>query len=243
MYIKERQNLFRNPKNQSNPYRIMLLLLVIVVLIAVLRSYAEGAIWPPFLPTPTPTRTVNSYMVEGNTHFQAGNLDLAIESFNKAAAMDPTNTQLLIELSKIMVYSSNTLTTDADRRTRLKEALTVIDQAKALAPNDSDVLATRAFVLNWNANPTLAGIESQNLQNEAESEALMALQMDSRNTLAMAYYAEILTDQYKMGSGAGVYGPGDGKRRAVYGCAPHSGLPLRGARRIQSGYRGVSKSD
>jgi len=197
MYIKERQNLFRNPKNQSNPYRIMLLLLVIVVLIAVLRSYAEGAIWPPFLPTPTPTRTVNSYMVEGNTHFQAGNLDLAIESFNKAAAMDPTNTQLLIELSKIMVYSSNTLTTDADRRTRLKEALTVIDQAKALAPNDSDVLATRAFVLNWNANPTLAGIESQNLQNEAESEALMALQMDSRNTLAMAYYAEILTDQYK----------------------------------------------
>jgi len=197
MYIKERQNLFRNPKNQSNPYRIMLLLLVIVVLIAVLRSYAEGAIWPPFLPTPTPTRTVNSYMVEGNTHFQAGNLDLAIESFNKAAAMDPTNTQLLIELSKIMVYSSNTLTTDADRRTRLKEALSVIDQAKALAPNDSDVLATRAFVLNWNANPTLAGTESQNLQNEAESEALMALQMDSRNTLAMAYYAEILTDQYK----------------------------------------------
>jgi len=136
-------------------------------------------------------------MVEGNTHFQAGNLDLAIESFNKAAAMDPTNTQLLIELSKIMVYSSNTLTTDADRRTRLKEALSVIDQAKALAPNDSDVLATRAFVLNWNANPTLAGTESQNLQNEAESEALMALQMDSRNTLAMAYYAEILTDQYK----------------------------------------------
>lgn len=175
----------------------MLLLLVIVVLIAVLRSYAEGAIWPPFLPTPTPTRTVNSYMVEGNTHFQAGNLDLAIESFNKAAALDPTNTQLLIELSKIMVYSSNTLTTDADRRTRLKEALTVIDQAKALAPNDSDVLATRAFVLNWNANPTLAGTESHNLQNEAESEALMALQMDSRNTLAMAYYAEILTDQYK----------------------------------------------
>jgi hypothetical protein len=35
------------------------------------------------------------------------------------------------------------------------------------------VLATRAFVLNWNANPTLAGANSQNLQNEAESEALM----------------------------------------------------------------------
>lgn len=60
MYIKERQNLFRNPKNQSNPYRIMLLLLVIVVLVAVLRSYAQGAIWPPFIPTPTPTRTINS---------------------------------------------------------------------------------------------------------------------------------------------------------------------------------------
>jgi tetratricopeptide (TPR) repeat protein len=197
MYIQERKNLFHRPGGQSNPYRVMLLLLIIVVLVAVLRSYAQGQIWPPFVPTPTPTRTVNSYVVEGSTHFQAGNLEKAIESYQKAIAMEPNNTELMVELAKIQVYSSNTLTTDAERRQRLQDALDVMDTAKALAPNDANVLATRAFVLNWNANPTLAGDRAVELQNEAESEALMALQFDGKNPLALAYYTEILTDQYK----------------------------------------------
>jgi hypothetical protein len=64
------------------------------------------------------------------------------------------------------VYSSNTLTTDAERRQRLAEALEVIDQAKAIAPNNADVLATRAFVLNWNANPILAGDRAVDLQTK-----------------------------------------------------------------------------
>jgi len=157
----------------------------------------KGKFWPPFVPTPTPTRTVNSYVVEGSTHFQAGNLEKAIESYQKAIAMEPDNTELMVELAKIQVYSSNTLTTDAERRQRLQDALDVMDKAKALAPNDANVLATRAFVLNWNANPTLAGDRAVELQNEAESEALMALQFDGKNPLALAYYTEILTDQYK----------------------------------------------
>ncbi len=197
MYIKERHNLFRSPKGQSNPYRVMVILLIIVLLIAVLREYASGSITPPFIPTPTPTRTVNSFVVEGSTHFQAGNLDKAIAAYKQAVVMQPNDPMLLVELAKIQVYSSNTLTTDAERRTRLAEALEVINQAKALAPVDSTVLAVRAFVLDWNANPILAGEKSEEIRNEAESEALMALQMDNNNTLAMAYYAEILTDQYK----------------------------------------------
>ncbi len=197
MYINEKKNLFHQPRGQSNPYRVMLLILIIVVLIAVLRSYAQGEIWPPFVPTPTPTRTVNSYVVEGSTHFQAGNLEKAIESYQKAMALEPNNPEIMVELAKIQVYSSNTLTTDAERRQRLAEALEVIDQAKAIAPSNADVLATRAFVLNWNANPILAGDRAVDLQNEAESEALMALQLDGRNPLALAYYTEILTDQYK----------------------------------------------
>jgi len=197
MYIQEHKNLFHRPGGQSNPYRVMLLLLIIVVLVAVLRSYAQGEIWPPFIPTPTPTRTANSYVVEGSTHFQAGNLEKAIESYKMAITLEPENYALMVEMARIQVYSSNTLTTDAERRQRLEEALAVINQAKALAPNDSNVLATRAFVLDWYANPTLAGDKTTDLRNEAESEALMAIQMDSKNPLALAYYAEILTDQYK----------------------------------------------
>lgn len=197
MYIQERKNLFHNPRKQSSPYRVMILLVIIVLLISVLRSYARGEIWPPLVPTPTPTRTVNSFVIEGSMHFQAGDLNKAIEAYRKAIALEPTNTSIMAELARIQVYSSNTLTTDQERRDRLSEALKVIDQAKALEPNNSNVLAIRAFVLNWYADPTLAGAEAKTRQNEAESEALMALQLDSTNTLALAYYTEILTDEFK----------------------------------------------
>ena len=60
MYIDERKNLFRSPRGSSNPYLVMGVLLVIVGLIAVVRAFAQGEISPPFIPTPTPTRTVNS---------------------------------------------------------------------------------------------------------------------------------------------------------------------------------------
>ena len=37
-----------------------MMVLVIAGLVAVVRSYARGEIYPPLIPTPTPTRTVNS---------------------------------------------------------------------------------------------------------------------------------------------------------------------------------------
>jgi tetratricopeptide (TPR) repeat protein len=186
MQLEGKELQFRNPKNRANPFRVMILLVLIVALIAVLRSYAKGDIQPFFLPTATPTRTTNSYLVEANTHFLAGNLDKSIVGYKKAS-----------ELAQVQVYSSNSLTTDAERVTRLTEALETINKAKELAPQDSTVLAVRAFVLNWNSNPVLAGERSEALLNEAEAEATLALQLDNTNTLALAYYAEILVDQFK----------------------------------------------
>ena len=198
MYIDERKDLFRNSGNRSNPYRIMLILLVIVVLVAVLRDYASGEIWPPFVPTPTPTRTVNSFLTEGETHFQAGDLTKAIESFNKALVLEPNNTAVRVELARILTYSSSSLTTDQDRRDSLNQALSVIDIAKEAEPTNADVLAMRAFVLSWLSNPSLSGEMAEDYRNQAEAEALSAIQLDSDNALAKAYYAEVLIDQYKL---------------------------------------------
>ncbi|MGI6250662.1 MAG: tetratricopeptide repeat protein [Anaerolineaceae bacterium] len=198
MYIHERKDLFRKSSNHSNPYRIMLLLLVIAGLVAVVRSYARGEIYPPLIPTPTPTRTVNSYKVEAETLFTAGNLDKAIEAYRKAILLEPQNTDLMTNLARIQVYSANTLTTDDERRNRLKEALDLMDKAREINPNDSMVRAIRGFVLNYYANPDLAGGESKARQSEAESEVLKALQLDQKNVLAKAFYVEILADQYKL---------------------------------------------
>ncbi|MDY6866903.1 MAG: tetratricopeptide repeat protein [Chloroflexota bacterium] len=173
-------------------------MVLIVFFFTVLTGMMKGDVQPLFLPTPTPTRSTASFVVEGETHFEAGNLDAAIEAFQNATQLDPENPALFTSLARIQTYSSSLLTTDAERAERLAEALESINRAKELAPNNSDVLAVRAFVLDWNSNPLLVDdATSEDLLNEAESEAVMALQIDNTNTLALAYYAEILVDQAK----------------------------------------------
>ena len=197
MYINERKNLFRSPRGTSSPYCVMAILLVVVVLFAVVRAFAQGEIWPPFVPTPTPTRTVNSFVIEGDTHFQAGNLDKAIESYRQALVLETNDTHVRANLANIMVYSSYTMTTDQERLDRLNEALEVIDQAKEDSPNNSEVLGVRANVLSSLSNSNLPQAQREEYRNQAESEALIAIQLDNNNLLAKAYYAEILMDQFK----------------------------------------------
>ena len=125
----------------------------------------------------------------------AGDLDKAIAAYQSATAAEPDNAQLWAELARIQTYSSNLLTTDAEKLERLQSALNSINRAKELAPEDSTVRGISAFVLDWNA--TLAGSEAGAVLAEAEQEAVYAIQLDPANTLALAYFAEVLVDQQK----------------------------------------------
>jgi len=177
---------------------VLVLVALIVFFGTVLSGIAKGDVQPLFMPTPTPTRTTNSFVIEGQTHFEAGNLNAAISAYQNAIQLDPNDPNLFIELARIQTYSSALLTTDAEKIQRLQEALGSIDRAKELAPNSSEVLAVRAFVLDWNSNPFLVDDDvSEDLLNEAEAEAVLALQLDNTNTSALAYYAEVLVDQRK----------------------------------------------
>jgi tetratricopeptide (TPR) repeat protein len=193
--LSGREPTFRNIRPRSNPYRILVWIVFIVLGLVVIRSLNNGEIRPLFLPTPTPTRTANSYTLEGETHFQAGDLDKAIAAFQLATGADPDNPQIWAELARIQTYSSNLLTTDAEKLVRLQDALSNINRAEELAPDDSTVRAIRSFVLDWNAS--LAGTGASALLTEAEQEAVHAIQLNPANTLALAYYAEVLVDQQK----------------------------------------------
>jgi len=192
-----KRNIFSKQKKQDRPVRIFIGLLAILGLLFVARDLNTGALQSPFSPTPTPTRTFSSYAQEGETHFAAGNLEKAIEAYQNAVRIDPNNPELIAELVRIQVYSSSQKTTDADKRTRLEEALKTSADALALHPESSALHAARAFALDWYATPTIAGDSWQKDLNDAEQEAVQALQADSTNTLALAFYAEILVDQQK----------------------------------------------
>lgn len=189
--------LFRKERSQSNPYRVLILLVLLMGALFLMRGYQQEQIKPLFLPTPTPTRTSNSFSLEGQTHFQAGNLDAAIAAYKEALQADPTNGLLWSALAQIQTYSSNLLTTREESRTRLAEALESADKAVEYAPDDSTAHAVRAFVLDWNASYLENANDRERMLVQAEQAAAKAILLDKNNVLALAYAAEIYNDQLK----------------------------------------------
>ncbi len=198
MNIYQKRGLFRR-RNEPNVYRMFFWIILILGGIWLVRSLNNGDIKQPFQPTPTATRFATSYALEGDAQFTAGNLEDAITAFREAAKVDPTNAQLLAQLARIQIYSSAMLVKDKEIKVRLEEGLASAEQAVKLAPDDSSTHSTYAFALDWNANTTLItdDREIQKLLTKAGDEAVRALQLDNTNTLAMAFYAEILVDQQK----------------------------------------------
>jgi tetratricopeptide (TPR) repeat protein len=198
MQLSGKEPNFHETRSRSNPYRMMFWTVLIVLGAVLIRGYEKGSIQPLFLATVTPTRTTNSFALEGETHFKAGDLEKAIIAFQAATRLDPNNAQMWAEMARIQAYSSNMLTTNEEQAARLQDALASVDKAVALSPDDSTVHAIRAFVLDWNANPVWAANKVDAMLTEAEQEAVRAITLDNANTLALAYYAEILNDQSKL---------------------------------------------
>jgi len=197
MNIYRRRDLFYR-KPQTSLYRIFLLLVLILGGVWFLRQINSGEIQPLFQPTPTPTRAVESYALEGDAQFIAGDLNSAIKAYQQAVRVSPNDAQIWAKLARIQTYSSALLTTDPERLKRLTEGLDSANKAVSLAPDDSTVHAIRAFVLDWNAYPSLVGDKQATAYlTEAEQEAVTALRFDNQNTLALVFYAEILVDQQK----------------------------------------------
>ena len=189
--------LFSHPKKKSNPIWIFILLILILAGLFVIRGVRVGQIAPILRVTPTPTRSLNSYAQEGETHFQAGNLEKAIEAYRNAIVINPEDTDLRAELARIQVYSTSQITVDARKRERLEEALATIEEGLAISPQSSSLYAVKAFALDWYGSSGVAGDASQEYLVKGEQAATEALQYDNTNALALAYYAELLIDQLK----------------------------------------------
>lgn len=197
MNISPRRPLF-NRKPQSNIYRLFIWVIMLLGGVWILQQINSGEIEPLFQATPTPTRSPESLILEGEAYFSAGNVNAAIQAYRAAVAVDPNNAQTWTKLSRIQTYSSAFLITNDEKKARLAEALESAAKAIELTPEDSSAHAVRAFALNWNANPNFRTTdEIQSYLRDAESESLTALQLDSSNTLALVYYAEVLLDQQK----------------------------------------------
>jgi tetratricopeptide (TPR) repeat protein len=165
-----------------------------------IQQVTTGEIKPLFQATPTPTRAVESLLMEGEANFTAGNLDNAISAYREAVRLNPNDADTWAKLARIETYSSAFLITDAQKKERLLQALESARKAVEIAPESSNAHAILSFTLDWNANPSIYKDDRNQVDKflaEAEQAALTALLKDNTNTLALAYYAEILLDQQK----------------------------------------------
>ncbi|MEW6402681.1 MAG: tetratricopeptide repeat protein, partial [Chloroflexota bacterium] len=211
MNVYRKRAIFRR-RSESNVYRMFFWVILILSGIWLIRSVQRGDVKPLFLPTATPTRMAESYKLEAEALFTAGKLNDAVDAngnvisigaitaYQQALRVNTNDAQALAELARIQTYSTQLLTTDVERKQRLDEAIASIDQAVEIAPDDSLVHAVRSFVLDWNANKSIVCTpaelaergtcqEYERLLTEADREATRALQLNSSNTLALAYFA------------------------------------------------------
>jgi tetratricopeptide (TPR) repeat protein len=190
---------------KSNPYRVLLWILLIVGAIWLAFNTGNGPEYrfkTPFMPTPTPTRTANSYLMEADVHFNAGIVADeekrdAIEAYHQALELEPENALAWAELARLQTYSSSMLPTQEEKIARMTEARISIEKAVELAPDNSTVKAIQALVLDWSASVATDREQAQRWLVEAEQAAGYAYSLDPDNYLALAFYAEVLLDQQK----------------------------------------------
>jgi tetratricopeptide (TPR) repeat protein len=197
MNMSPRRPIF-NRRAESSVYRMFLWAMLVLGGFWLILQFQEGRIESPFAAPPTPTRTAASLALEGDAHFTAGDLTKAMVAYQEGVRVDPNDGRAWAQLARVQTYSSALLTTEAERAARLAQALESAQQAITVSPDDSTAHAVLAFALDWNADASLideAGV--QEYLTQADTEAIRALQLDATNTLALAFYAEILVDQQK----------------------------------------------
>src|SRR5215210_1759799 len=100
MNLSPRRPLF-NRRPQSNIYRMFLWVVMILGGVWMLQQMNKGDIQPLFQETPLPTRSVESYILEGDANFSAGKVAAAITAYKEALAMNANDVETWWKLARI----------------------------------------------------------------------------------------------------------------------------------------------
>jgi len=181
MYLSGSKWNLRRKRKRSNPLRIIFLLLVIAALFYFWQVYVPD-IPTPFIPTPTPTRSPASIVVEAETFFQAGQLELAADSYKQAITVDPREPKYYIELARVYMYAGKY----EEAETAARDALVLTDSALAHA--------FLGWSLDFQAGYAEDETERLDLLAQALSEVKLAVDRNPNIPEVRAFHAEVLMD-------------------------------------------------
>lgn len=146
----------------------------IFVLVVLFGYYFDQVYLPtqpnPFEPTPTPTRSPESFVTEAQTLYEEGKLLPAIDAYKAAINASPQDTSLYVALARVQVFAGE-----------YEEAQKNAENALLLNPDNALAHGVHAWALDFQGN-----------NGEAQASIQDALRLDPNNALIHAYYVEIL---------------------------------------------------
>lgn len=158
-------------RTRPNWFRIILLSLLVLG-----GSYVNRFILPNQpqfgVPSPTPTRSPESFVTEAENYFNQGKLIPAIASYKQAIVSNPNDAVVYVTLAQAQVFAG-----------QYKEAQDSASNAILLNNNNSMAYAVLGWTLSFQGNHL-----------EAENNIKQALTLDPNNALAHAYYVEVLVN-------------------------------------------------
>jgi len=169
----------RKRRKRSNPWRILVLVALIGGMLYLNRVVLPNTD-PLFVPTPTPTRSPESFVNEAKALYDEGKITQAIAAYEDAILADPENPSNYVELARIQILNGD-----------YEEALKNAELALLLNPENPLAHSMRAWAQNFLGDSL-----------EAEASIKRALEIDDNFAVAHAIYAEILFDSGNFERGA-----------------------------------------
>jgi tetratricopeptide (TPR) repeat protein len=126
----------------------------------------------PFMPTPTVTRSPESYVSEAEALFMDGKLFQSIDAYKEAIRSSPQDSTLYVALARLQMWAG-----------QYEEAQTNSEAALLLNSKNALAMGVRAWALDF-----------QGKNSEAMDVIEDAVAIDPNNALIQSYYVEILVD-------------------------------------------------
>lgn len=165
-------------RQRSNPFRVVLLLVVIVGLFLADR-FIVPTVPNLFMATSTATRPPESYITDAQKLENEGRLTLAITAYKQAVEVDPKNPANYLALARLYIYTGS-----------YSEAVTQTENALLLNSNNDTAMALRGWALSFVGDYI-----------PAEAALKDSLAVNPNNAAAVAYLSEVYIDMVQDGQG------------------------------------------
>jgi len=165
-------------RKRANPLRLIILVALVGAALYV-NQVVVPATPPLFVPTPTPTRSPDSFLADARQLSSEGKYDQAVQSYTQAIQSDPKNINTYIELARLQVLYN-----------QYDQAIENVENAILLNDNNSLAHAVHGWAMGRKSDFQLGLVELDR-----------AIQIDPGNALAYAYLAEVLAQQQTEGKG------------------------------------------